>query len=147
MPRLSGGNQSPTTDGRADLTERLVRWMAAQFEPTACPVRDVLDRIGDRWTTLVLICIAPQPRRFGELHRLIPDISKRMLVQSLRVLERDGLATRHVFPTKPPSVEYRLSALGASVLDPLAGLVGWAERNHGLIREARARFDSAADQP
>ncbi len=146
-PGYPEGTSPPTADGRVDLTERLGRWTAARFESTACPVRDVLDRIGDRWTTLVLICIAPQPRRFGELHRLIPDISKRMLVQSLRVLERDGLATRHVFPTKPPSVEYRLSALGTSVLDPLAGLVGWAERNHGLIRAARARFDASADPP
>ena len=129
------------------MAEWLKRWQAGQYDLAACPVRDVLDRIGDRWTTLVLICLAPQPRRFAELHRLIPDISKGMLVQSLRVLERDGLATRHVFPTKPPSVQYRLSPLGVSVLDPLAGLIAWAEQNHGLIREARDRFEAAANRP
>jgi DNA-binding HxlR family transcriptional regulator len=108
----------------------------------ACPIRNVLDRIGDKWTMLALSVLAESPRRFNELHRLIPDISKRMLTQTLRGLERDGLATRHVFPTKPPSVEYRLSPLGRSVLVPLAGLVEWADQNDASIRLARARFDS-----
>ena len=76
----------------------------------------------------------------------MPDISKRMLTQTLRLLERDGLATRHVFPTKPPSVEYRLSPLGRSVLDPLAHLVGWAEANFPAIEAARSRFDAAATE-
>ena len=117
-------------------------WQAAGFDAAACPVRNVLDRIGDKWTMLVLAALAASPRRFSELHRAVPDISKRMLTQTLRDLERDGLATRHVFPTKPPSVEYRLSALGGSVLEPLAGLVGWAEQNYASIRQARAQFDA-----
>jgi DNA-binding HxlR family transcriptional regulator len=103
----------------------------------------VLDRIGDKWTMLALAVLATAPRRFNELHRVIPDISKRMLTQTLRGLERDGLATRHVFPTKPPSVEYRLSPLGQSVLVPLASLVDWADRNYATIRHARALFDAA----
>ncbi len=86
-----------------------------------------------------------QPRRFIELRRSIPDISKRMLTQTLRNLERDGLLSRHVFPTRPPSVENRITPLGESLLDPVAHLVAWAERTHAEIREARSRFD--ADRP
>jgi DNA-binding HxlR family transcriptional regulator len=107
------------------------------------PVRDVLDHLGNKWSTLMIISLAEGPRRFSELRRAIPDISKRMLTQTLRDLERDGMITRHVFPTKPPSVEYRLAPLGQSLLDPLAGLVDWAERTHADIRLARARFDTA----
>ena len=118
-------------------------WQAAGFDAAACPVRNVLDRIGDKWTVLTLVALARAPRRFSQLHRIMPDISKRMLTQSLRGLERDGLVTRRVFPTKPPSVEYGLSSLGRSVLEPLAGLIGWAERNYPGIRQARAQFDAA----
>jgi DNA-binding HxlR family transcriptional regulator len=117
-------------------------WPSSGLDPAACPIRNVLDRIGDKWTMLALVVLAAAPRRFNALHRLIPDISKRMLTQTLRGLERDGLATRHVFPTKPPSVEYRLSPLGRSVLAPLAGLVDWADRNDAAIRRARVRFDA-----
>ena len=117
-------------------------WQASGFDPAACPVRNVLDRIGEKWTMLALAALAAAPRRFSELHRMVPDISKRMLTQTLRNLERDGLATRHVFPTKPPRVEYRLSALGQSVLEPLASLARWAEGNYPSIRAARARFDA-----
>jgi DNA-binding HxlR family transcriptional regulator len=86
--------------------------------------------------------LATRPQRFSELHRAVRDISKRMLTQTLRDLERDGLITRHVFPTKPPSVEYRLSPLGRSLLEPMAGLIDWADRRYSDIHEARARFDS-----
>jgi DNA-binding HxlR family transcriptional regulator len=104
-------------------------------------VRDVLDRIGDKWSILVVMTLAMRPRRFSELHRAIRDISKRMLTQTLRDLERDGLLSRHVFPTKPPSVEYRLTPLGQSLLDPMASLVDWADRRCSDIHVARARFD------
>jgi len=106
-----------------------------------CPVRDVLDRIGDKWSMLMIMALAMRPHRFSELHRAVHDISKRMLTQTLRDLERDGLITRHVFPTKPPAVEYRLAPLGLSLLDPMAGLIDWADRCHGDIHAARARFD------
>jgi DNA-binding HxlR family transcriptional regulator len=118
--------------------------MQSEAASSDCPIRNVLDRIGDKWTMLTLVVLEPAPRRFNELNRLIPDISKRMLTQTLRDLERDGLVTRHVFPTKPPSVEYRLSALGHSVLEPLAGLVAWADLNYPAIRQSRERFDKAA---
>src|ERR1700734_4389565 len=102
-----------------------------------CPVRDVLDRIGDKWSILMIMTLAMRPQRFSELHRAIRDISKRMLTQTLRDLERDGRITRHVFPTKPPSVEYRLAPLGQSLLDPMAGLMTWANQQHAEIRAAR----------
>ena len=89
----------------------------------------------------MIMALAMRPHRFSELHRAVHDISKRMLTQTLRDLERDGLITRHVFPTKPPSVEYRLAPLGLSLLDPMAGLIEWADRCHGDIHAARARFD------
>lgn len=126
----------------APLATSFGDWQARGFDAEACPVRNVLDRVGDKWTALTLVALAAAPRRFSELHRAMPDISKRMLTQTLRALERDGLATRHVFPTKPPSVEYRLSPLGRSVLVPLAELVTWADRNFGAIHQARARFDA-----
>jgi DNA-binding HxlR family transcriptional regulator len=81
------------------------------FDPQ-CPVRDVLDRIGDKWSTLILVTLANGPHRFSAVQHAIPDISKRMLTQTFRDLERDGLIARTVFPTRPPSVEYRLTPLG-----------------------------------
>ncbi len=108
-----------------------------------CPVRDVLDRIGDKWSTLILVTLASGPHRFSAVQRAIPDISKRMLTQTFRDLERDGLIARTVFPTRPPSVEYRLTHLGETILEPLAGLRRWADRNHAAIREARSMFEAA----
>jgi DNA-binding HxlR family transcriptional regulator len=125
----------------ANLTTRLCSWQKQDFNAANCPVRDVLDQISGKWTTLLMIVLTDAPHRFSDLQRAVPDISKRMLTQTLRDLERDGLITRHVFPTKPPSVEYRLAPLGQSMLAPLAGLVEWAEASHASIQEARARFD------
>ena len=119
-------------------------WRDRGFDAAACPVRNVLDRIGDKWTLLVLVALAARPHRFSELHRAVPDISKRMLTQTLRELERDGLVDREVFPTKPPRVSYGLSSLGRSVLPPVAALVAWAEGSFGAIQTARMRFDEAA---
>lgn len=107
-----------------------------------CPTRDVLDRIGDKWSTLVLVTLADGPRRFSEVRRAISDISKRMLTQTFRDLERDGLIARTVFPTKPPSVEYRLTPLGETILEPLRALADWANRNHEAIKNARLAFDA-----
>jgi len=115
------------------------------FNAKLCPVRDVLDQIGDTWTMLVVMALAAKPHRFSELGRAIPDISKRMLTETLRDLERDGLLTRSVFPTKPPSVEYRLSGVGQSLLVPLATLVAWADRMHTTIDRSRAKYDARAD--
>ena len=137
MPRLQKGNRP----AQAALSERLTEWQRHELDPARCPVRDVLDHIGDKWSMLILVVLADRAQRFSEVRRAVPDISKRMLTQSLRQLERDGLISRHVFPTKPPSVEYRLTPMGESLLEPLAALVTWAEGNHAAIRRARAAFD------
>ncbi|MBR9764008.1 MAG: helix-turn-helix transcriptional regulator [Rhodobacteraceae bacterium] len=108
-----------------------------------CPVRNVLDRVGDKWSLLILITLSQRPFRFAALQREVGDISKRMLTQSLRMLERDGLVARQVFPTKPPAVEYSLTALGESALTPVAALVSWAAGAHDQIRDARHLFDAA----
>ncbi|MHA7968715.1 winged helix-turn-helix transcriptional regulator [Rhizobium terricola] len=106
-----------------------------------CPVRTVIDHIGGKWSTLILLALSEKPYRFGELRRLVPDISQRMLTQTLRDLERDGYVLRTVFPTKPPSVEYRLTDLGQSLFKALCGLLDWAEANYIAVKEARRSFD------
>ena len=115
--------------------------MAAGDDPGKCAVRDVLDHLAGKWSTLVLLFLEEGPRRFGALRRGVPQISKRMLTQTLRELERDGFLTRHAFATKLPSVEYRLSALGESFLAPLRALIVWVEECHPQIRRARSRYD------
>jgi DNA-binding HxlR family transcriptional regulator len=116
------------------------------FDPE-CPVRDVLDTIGDKWSTLILVTLANGPQRFSAVQRAVPDISKRMLTQTFRDLERDGLIARTVFPTKPPSVEYRLTPLGETILEPLDVLVRWANRSHAAIKSARLAYDDASYTP
>ena len=106
-----------------------------------CPVRDVMDNIGGKWNSLMILSLADGPLRFSQLRRLIPDISQRMLTQTLRDLQRDGMISRTVFPTQPPSVEYRLTAMGRSLLVPLGGLVRWAEANFGRIISSREAFE------
>lgn len=105
-----------------------------------CPVRDVLDCIGDRWSLLVLITLSPGTLRFTELKRAIGDISQRMLAQTLRALEKDGYVNRTQYPTIPPKVEYSLTRLGQSLLMVIEPLVDWADRNHGEVRRAREAY-------
>lgn len=105
-----------------------------------CPVRQVLDRVGDKWTTLIVMVLDPQPMRFSALRRAIPDVSQRMLTQTLRNLQCDGLIARKVYPSMPPAVEYSLTPLGRSLLEPLQALSNWADRNMEEILRARAAF-------
>jgi DNA-binding HxlR family transcriptional regulator len=105
-----------------------------------CPIRDILDRIGDRWSLLVLRSLADGSRRFGELRREIGDISQRMLAQTVRRLEQDGFLSRTVTPTVPQRVDYALTQLGRSFLEPLNVLVDWADAHHDEIRGARAAY-------
>ncbi|MDX8524072.1 helix-turn-helix domain-containing protein [Mesorhizobium sp. MSK_1335] len=107
-----------------------------------CPVRDVIQGLNGKWSSLLVMALAEKPYRFGELRRLVPDISQRMLTQTLYDLQRDGYVHREVFPTKPPSVEYSLTDLGRSMFGPLYELVQWAELNHDAVRGARAAFDA-----
>src|SRR6195952_6035976 len=93
--------------GRANPAARTVDLSTLDF--SNCPVRDVMQQINGKWSTLLVEALSQRPYRFGELKRVVPDISQRMLTQTLRDLQRDGYIDREVFPTKPPSVEYRLT--------------------------------------
>ncbi len=104
-------------------------------------VSEVLSRVGDKWTVLVVSTLGDGPKRFNELRKALGSISQRMLTLTLRGLERDGLVTRTVFPTVPPRVEYALTRLGRSLLEPVSELGLWARRNRAAIQDARVRFD------
>jgi DNA-binding HxlR family transcriptional regulator len=126
-----------------DIRQIFIQKDVDQQDWSRCPVRDVLDQISGKWSTLLVMVLATRPHRFGELRRAVPDISQRMLTQTLRDLQRDGLISRTVFPTLPPSVEYRLTPLGRSFLRPLIGIVRWSVRNHQAIHSARTAFEAA----
>jgi DNA-binding HxlR family transcriptional regulator len=105
-------------------------------------VSEVLARVGDKWTVLVVSTLGEGPKRFNELKRALGSISQRMLTLTLRGLERDGLVTRTVFPTIPPRVDYELTKLGRSLLEPVSELGLWARRNRAAIQGARVKFDA-----
>ena len=107
-------------------------------------ISDVLARIGDKWSVLVVTRLGAGSMRFNELRRAIGGISQRMLTLTLRGLERDGLVTRTVFPTIPPRVDYALTSLGRDLLEPVSALGDWATRNQAKIARAREKFDGAA---
>ncbi|WP_061300240.1 winged helix-turn-helix transcriptional regulator [Herbidospora cretacea] len=107
----------------------------AEYED--CPVTDVLRRIGDKWIVLVIVLLGRRPHRFNELHRAVEGISQRMLTRTLRTLEGNGLVRREVLPTVPPSVEYSLTGLGASLLTPLSALADWAVAHRSEMAAAR----------
>ena len=104
---------------------------------------EVLARVGDKWTVLVVGTLGDGPKRFNELRRALGSISQRMLTLTLRALERDGLVTRTVFPTIPPRVDYELTRLGHSLLEPVSSLSLWARQNRSAIELARRQFDAA----
>ncbi|MCU0908430.1 MAG: helix-turn-helix transcriptional regulator [Rhodobacteraceae bacterium] len=110
----------------------------------ACPVRQVLDRIGDRWSLLLLLTLWRAPTRFNALGRLIPDISRRMLAETLKSLERDGLVWRRVEPTTPPAVTYGLTDRGRSLIAALRPLVDWAAAEAPAILADRAAAGARA---
>ena len=108
-------------------------------------ISDVLARVGDKWSILIVGRLGKQTMRFNELRRDIGGISQRMLTLTLRGLERDGLVTRTVFPTVPPRVDYALTALGCSLLKPVTGLSDWALANKTKLAESRRRFDAQCE--
>lgn len=107
-------------------------------------ISEVLARIGDKWTVLVVMLLSDGPRRFNELRRTIGGISQRMLTMTLRGLERDGLVKRTVYPTTPPRVDYELTALGHSLRGPVEALGKWAFSHLDVIEAARLKFDKRA---
>jgi DNA-binding HxlR family transcriptional regulator len=110
----------------------------------ACPTRQVINRIGDRWSLLVLYALDGGTLRFQELRRAVEGVSQKMLTQTLRLLERDGLVRRQVYATVPPRVEYSLTPLGRSLAGHIAGIREWAYANMTGIEAARAEFDGRA---
>jgi DNA-binding HxlR family transcriptional regulator len=115
-----------------------------KHEPEDCrAVSEILARIGDKWTVLIVELLQDGPMRFNEMRRTIGGISQRMLTLTLRGLERDGLVTRTVFPTIPPRVEYALTRLGRTLREPLAAIAEWARAHRAGIAEARRNFDTS----
>jgi DNA-binding HxlR family transcriptional regulator len=106
-----------------------------------CPTREVLDRVGDKWSVLVIVLLGQRTHRFNELHRAIEGISQRMLTLTVRALERDGLVSRTVHASVPPRVDYELTELGRSLLNPLNALAAWANAHRGDIQAAREQHD------
>lgn len=112
------------------------------FDPD-CPTRVVLDRIGDKWTALVIGALFEGPMRFTQLRQRVGGVAPKVLTQTLRAMERDGLLTRTVFAQVPPRVDYTLTDLGRSLAAPLAVLTDWAETHVGAIVASRERFEAA----
>ncbi len=112
------------------------------YNPNICPVRHVLDGVGDKWTILIVTGLLEGEKRFSDLNRMIPDISKRMLTQTLRKLERDGYVSRRVTPTVPARVDYKLTGLGEALCSMLEPLAQWALKNREEVAKARAIYDS-----
>jgi DNA-binding HxlR family transcriptional regulator len=118
---------------------------AGPFSAT-CVTRTLLDTIADRWTTLVIDLLGQGPLRFGALKRAIEGISQKMLTQTLRNLERDGLVSRRVYPTTPPSVEYALTPLGQTLTEPLGALRAWAEVNIEQVLASRRAYEARGNE-
>ena len=112
-------------------------------------VREVLNRVGDKWSVLIVALLGDGTKRFSELRRMIEGISQRMLTLTLKGLERDGLITRTVYPTIPPRVDYQLTKLGRGLLVPITGLANWAGENRQKIQDARDKYDArySKDRP
>jgi DNA-binding HxlR family transcriptional regulator len=108
-----------------------------------CPGRQILDRIGDTWSVLIMLALADGPRRYSQLAARIGGISPKMLTQTLRGLERDGMISRTVFAVVPPRVDYALTELGGSLLGPLGALERWARAHMSDVASARTSYDTA----
>ena len=121
-----------------EATEKPLAFPPNVFDPN-CPTRQVLDRIGDRWTVLVVLTLLDATLRFTELRRAIPGVTPKALTAALRGLERDGLVERQVFAEVPPRVEYTLTPLGRSLEQPLRAIKDWAEEHIAEIEAARTR--------
>lgn len=132
-------NTEVTPSEIQEMNDGVDAWVANDFSGT-CPVRDVLDRVGDKWSVLVVLRLGRGPERFRALLRAVSGISQRMLTVTLRGLERDGLVHREVFDTRPPSVEYSLTPLGHSLLGHITGLANWAVEHEADISQAQTAY-------
>jgi DNA-binding HxlR family transcriptional regulator len=123
------------------LTDRTRTRQGDLLDPD-CPTRLVLDRIGDKWTVLVVLLLNDGPMRFSALRGSLGRVAPKVLTQTLRRMERDGLVTREIFAEVPPRVEYALTGLGSSLTEPIAAIADWAEVNVGRITAAQAAYDA-----
>ncbi|TCO45517.1 HxlR family transcriptional regulator [Kribbella antiqua] len=110
----------------------------------SCPARQLLDRISDKWVTLILTALADGPQRYSDLSRRIAGVSQKMLTQTLRSLERDGLLTRSVTPSVPVRVDYELTPLGTTLMPLIASIKAWAESHMTEVAAARAQYDDVS---
>ncbi|HCF27134.1 MAG TPA: transcriptional regulator [Cyanobacteria bacterium UBA11049] len=106
-----------------------------------CPSRQVLDLIANKWTAIIIYCLSQGKKRYSELQREINGISQKMLTQTLRSLERDGIVARQVYAVVPPMVEYSLTPLGETLIEPLCKVCEWAETHIPAVEAARSRYD------
>jgi DNA-binding HxlR family transcriptional regulator len=116
-------------------------------DDTCCTVREVLGRVGDKWSALTIAMLGTGTKRFSQLRRDIDGISQRMLTVTLRNLERDGLVSRRIYPEVPPRVEYTLTDLGTSLHESILGLVQWSENHTTEIQQARTHYDRTTEAP
>jgi DNA-binding HxlR family transcriptional regulator len=127
-------------DGSADVDEVC----AGQFGDVRM-IRDILARVSDKWSLLVMGILDNRRRRFGEIHRAIPGISQRMLTHTLRQLEREGLVTRTAWPEIPPRVEYEVTALGRTLIHPMHAMVTWVVTHRDEVLASRDSYDERMD--
>lgn len=132
-----------TTAAIEAMNDGVDSWIANEFSGI-CPVRDLLDRVGDKWSVMVVLRLGRRTERFRALLRAVDGISQRMLTVTLRGLERDGLVHREVFDTRPPSVTYSLTPLGASLLVHISALANWAVENESEVKAAQSTFSANA---
>ncbi len=132
----------PRPGSRRPARARLADGHLASVYSVACPSRQALDRLADKWTVLIVGGLQDGPVRFGRLRDSVDGISEKMLAQTLRSLERDGLVTRHVRTTTPPQVEYQLTPLGRTLREPMAAIRAWAERYINDVEDARSGYDA-----
>ncbi len=123
------------------ITEESSTWLENDFSGP-CTVRGILDRIGDKWSVLVILRLGAHPQRFRALLRAVDVISARMLTVTLRGLERDGFVNREVYDTRPPSVEYSLTPLGRALLSHISALASWVVDSEMTIKKAQTKFDA-----
>ena len=142
---LDSGNPGPVFEPSGPAgegPEPTIELSELAGEPSTCRAREVLQRVGDKWSVLVIDLLGQGTKRFTELHRAVDGITARMLTVTLRGLERDGIVTRTIHPVIPPRVEYALTPMGRTLLDTIGQLVTWTDSHLPEIEAARATYDS-----
>ena len=142
MTRSSTAGAATPRDALSDSTALVAQWADSEH---CRVVRETFDRVGDKWSLLVIVILAQGPQRFTALKAGAVGISQRMLTLTLRKPERDGLVDRTVFAVIPPRVEYELSPLGRTLIAPVTALADWAVTHHDAIKGSQVRYD--ADRP